>query len=221
MTTDHYDFWLFDLDGTLVDIEPSYPTAVMSEVGDRLGVGFSEEEARVLWYGIGGARDEFLARREVDPERFWETFHEVENPTDRANATYLYDDAERFLASCEVPVGLVTHCQDYLTGPVLAELNIADWFDTVVCCDDDIGWKPDPTPVERAMRDLGLVDGTGRPMTDGGTEPAGALVGDDPDDIGAARNAGLDGIHVQRRPPAVDGRCVWGDRRVDSLLDLR
>jgi len=25
MPRDDYDFWVFDLDGTLVDIEPSYP----------------------------------------------------------------------------------------------------------------------------------------------------------------------------------------------------
>ena len=203
-----YDFWLFDLDGTLVDIEPSYPVAVMERVGDRLGKGFSEREAATLWYGQGEMRQRLLAEREVDPARFWQVFHEEEDPHARAAATYLYDDAEDFLAERTEPVGLVTHCQPSLTESVLAGLDIGDWFDTVVCCDDDIGWKPDPEPVHRAMGNLGVS----------GTD--GVLAGDNPGDIGAAWNAGLDGIHVQRGSPLTRDRCVRGDCRVTSLRDL-
>jgi len=205
-----YDFWLFDLDGTLVDVDPAYPVAVMERVGDRLGQGFTEREAALLWYGQGRARRDFLSERDVDPARFWDVFHEEEDPLARADATYLYDDVETFLSERTEPVGLVTHCQEYLTGPILDRLDISDWFDTVVCCDDDIGWKPDPEPVRRAMGDLGV----------GHNGHVGALAGDNPGDIGAARNAGLDGIHVERGSPISDDRCVWGDHRVTSLQEL-
>jgi phosphoglycolate phosphatase len=205
-----YDFWLFDLDGTLVDVDPAYSVAVMERVGDRLGQGFSEREAALLWYGQGDARRDLLAGRGVDPARFWDVFHEEEDPLARADATYLYDDVEAFLSERTEPVGLVTHCQEYLTEPILDGLDIGDWFDTVVCCDDDIGWKPDPEPVHRAMADLG-VGHNGR---------SGALAGDNPGDIGAARNAGLDGIHVERGSPISEDRCVWGDHRVRSLREL-
>ena len=204
-----YDFWLFDLDGTLVDIEPSYPVEVMGRVGDRLGTGFDERESALLWYGQGDARRGLLDEHGVAPQRFWQVFHEEEDPVSRADATYLYDDAESFLADRAEPVGLVTHCQESLTGRVLDGLDIGDWFDTVVCCDDDIGWKPDPEPVQTAMADLG-VSGTN-----------GALAGDNPGDIGAAWNAGLDGIHVERDSPLSADRCVRGDHRVTSLSDLR
>ncbi|MDS0283587.1 HAD family hydrolase [Haloarcula onubensis] len=204
-----YDFWLFDLDGTLVDVEPAYPVEVMERVGDRLGQGFSEREAALLWYGQGDARRGLLAEREVDPSLFWDVFHEEEDPLERAEATYLYDDVEGFLADRTDPVGLVTHCQAYLTEPILDGLDISDWFDTVVCCDDDIGWKPDPEPVHRAMSDMGAHTGH-----------AGVLAGDNPGDIGAAWNAGLDGIHVARDSPISDDRCVRGDHRVTSLLEL-
>lgn len=210
MTTDNYDFWMFDLDGTIVDIDPAYPSAVVSDVGDRLGVTFDEREADVLWYGFGGARETVLRRHGIDPDQFWETFHDVESPEGRANATYLYDDAERFLGELDGPVGLVTHCQPYLTGPVLDRLDIRDWFDTVVCCSEELGWKPDSTPVERAMADLGV----------GHNGHQGALVGDDADDIGAAWNAGLDAIHVERYDPNERGQCVLGDHRVAGLDDL-
>ncbi|WP_262180744.1 HAD family hydrolase [Haloarcula laminariae] len=205
-----YDFWLFDLDGTLVDVDPAYPVAVMERVGDRLGQGFSEREAALLWYGQGEARRDLLAERGVDPALFWDIFHEEEDPLTRAEATYLYDDVEAFLSERPEPVGLVTHCQPYLTEPILDRLDIGDWFDTVVCCDDDIGWKPDPAPVRRAMADLGV----------GHNGHAGVLAGDNPGDIGAARNAGLDGIHVERGSPISEDRCVWGDHRVESLREL-
>ena len=165
-----YDFWMFDLDGTIVDIEPSYPTAVVTDVGDRLGVGFTEREAEILWYGLGGVREHVLQRHGIAPDLFWEVFHE----------------------------------------PVLDRLDIRDWFDTVVCCSEETGWKPDPTPVEMAMTDLDVAHN--------GHE--GVLVGDDPDDVGAAWNAGLDAIHVERYDPDERGQCVLGDHRVRGFDDL-
>jgi phosphoglycolate phosphatase len=210
MNRDDYDFWMFDLDGTIVDIEPSYPSNVVRAVGDRLGVTFTDRETEVLWYGLGGVRDQVLGRHGVDPDEFWATFHEVEDPADRASATYLYDDAEAFICELDGPTGLVTHCQPYLTEPVLDRLDIRDWFDTVVCCSDETGWKPDPTPVEMAMSDLGV----------GHNGHRGVLAGDDPDDIGAAWNAGLDAVHVERYDPDERGQCVLGDQRITAFNEL-
>lgn len=205
-----YDFWIFDLDGTLVDVEPSYPRRVMTEVGDRLGHAISDREAEFLWYGVGGAREDVIDRLEVDADTFWETFHEVEGPEKRARASFVYDDAAAFVSGLDGPVGLVTHCQSYLTDPLLDRLDIADWFDVVVCCDDDVGWKPDPGPVEVAMNGLGVSPDRGR----------GVLAGDDPADVGAAWNAGLDAMHVGRVDPHRRGQCVLGDHRVDSFTDV-
>jgi len=129
MASAEYDVWLFDLDGTLVDIEPDHPRRVFDEIGDRLGQEFTDREVTVLWHGLGGSRNEQLREWGVDPEPFWAAFHEIEDPIRRAEATYLYDDVERFVGAIDGPVGLVTHCQEYLTGPVLDELDIADWFD--------------------------------------------------------------------------------------------
>ncbi|MHB9285452.1 HAD family hydrolase [Halobacteriales archaeon Cl-PHB] len=205
-----YDFWLFDLDGTVVDIEEAYVHDVIGEVGDRLGREFSDREAELLWYGIGDGRDRLLADFGVSPERFWTTFHRVEDPIARAEATYLYDDAAALVPERSEPVGVVTHCQQYLTDPVLEHLDIGDWFDTVVCCDEDTGWKPDPEPVEQAMSDLGV----------GYNGHRGVLVGDDPTDVGAAWNAGIDAAHVERHDPDRVGLSVMGDHRVTSLTDF-
>jgi len=220
MNESRFDFWMLDLDGTLVDVEESYVQEIVGEVGERVGASFDAWESemlwygptepRALWYGPTEPRARILQAHDVDREHFWAAFHEVEEPETRAAATHLYPDAEAFLAAVDAPVGLVTHCQEYLTGPVLDELDIGDWFDTVVCCTEETGWKPDPQPIEMAMADLGVSHNGHR----------GAMVGDDPGDTGAAWNAGLSAIHVSRRDPERIGRCVRGDRRISSLTEL-
>jgi len=206
---DQYDFWVLDLDGTLVDVEAEYARSVVRRVGDRLGRGFTDREADALWYGFGGARGTVLDRHGIDPGGFWQVFHEVEDPASRAASTFLYEDAS-VVGELDAPVALVTHCPASFARPVLAHHDITDWFDAVVCCTDETGWKPDPEPVRRALNGLGAR-----------REGRGALVGDNPEDVGAAWNAGLVGVHVTRHDPARSGQCVLGDHRIDGLDSLR
>ena len=209
MVSAEYDFWLLDLDGTLVDVDWDYPREVFDRVGDRLGREFTDHEVEILWHGLGGSRDEQLKRWDIDPTEFWAAHHAVEDPQVRAENTFLYTDAE-FVRNLDGPVGLVTHCQEFLAEPVLTHLDIGDWFDTVVCCTDDLGWKPDPAPLERAMADLGV----------GHNGHVGVLAGDGPHDIGAAWNAGLDAVHIERHDPHRRQQCVLGDYRVESFDEL-
>jgi len=211
MPGSEFDYWLLDLDGTLIDVEQSYVHDVVEEVGSRLDTSFTDAEAETLWYGYGDARGRVLTDNDVDRERFWSVFHDVENPEVRAAATHLYPDAEEFVPALSGPVGLVTHCQEYITGPVLETLDIGDWFDTIVCCTDQTGWKPDPGPVRLAMRELEVASNGHQ----------GALAGDAPGDVGAAWNAGITAVHVKRRDPNRIGQCVRADRRVSALTELR
>lgn len=209
MAASEYEYWLFDLDGTLVDVEWSYAREVFDEVGDRLGTAFSDREAEILWHGLGGSRDDQLAAWGYESDAFWAALNAVEDPTARAEATYLHEDAAA-LADLDRPTGLVTHCAEFLAEPVLEHLDIADWFDTRLCCSPETGYKPDPQPLKLAMTELGVQPGT-----------HGAYVGDGQADVTAAANAGLHGVHVERHDPATRGRCVLGDRRtsrVDALL---
>jgi len=203
-----YDFWLLDLDGTLVDTEWAYTRRVFDRVGERLDYDFSDREARSLWHGLVGSRDAYLERLGFEPMEFWETFHSVEEPAERVEATYLHEDAA-FVAELDVPVGVVTHSQPFLADPVIEDLDIGDWFDTVVTCSEELGWKPDPTPLEAAMEDLG-VDSTAK----------GVMVGDADTDVGAAWNAGLDAVHIERHGACERGKCVLGDYRISSFEDL-
>jgi phosphoglycolate phosphatase len=208
MVADAYDFWLFDLDGTLVDAEWSYTRDVFDRVGDRLGRRFTDREAYVIWHGLTGERNAQLEAWGVDPAAFWPVFHDEEDPSVRADHSFLHEDAA-FVPDLDVPTGLVTHCQRFLAEPVLEELGVRDWFDVVVCCDDDTGWKPDPSPIRLARAGLG-VDG----------DAAGGHAGDASSDVGAAWNAGLDAIHVERHGHDRRGHCVRGDHRIRHFGDL-
>ena len=77
-------------------------------------------------------------------------------------------------------------------------------------CSDDLGWKPDPAPVELAMDHLG-VD----PVTHDGV-----LAGDGANDVGAAWNAGLESIHVERHDPGRREGSVPSDYRISSFEEL-
>lgn len=208
-----YDFWLFDFDGTIVDVEWGYTRSVFDRVGSQLGISFSDDEAEQLWHGLGDPRNTQIQNMGIDPDTFWSVLHEVEDPMARAEATYLHEDAAVLLTglhAANIPIGVVTHCQSFLAQPVVEHLDIGDWFDAFVTCTSELGWKPDPNPVYHAIESLGKDSST--PVT--GT---GVLAGDAPSDVGAAWNAGLAGLHVERHSPEQRGRCVLGDYRVDSL----
>ncbi len=210
MATDlTYDFWVLDLDGTLVDVEWTYTREVFDRVGDRLGREFTDREADILWNGLSGSRNVQLRAWDIDPASFWDAFHAEEDPQVRAEQTYLHDDAA-FVGDLETPVGLVTHCQQFLADPVLDHVGIRDWFDTTLCCTGETGWKPDPTPVECVMNEMGVAENGHR----------GVLAGDGANDVGAAWNTGLDAIHVERVGHDRRGRCVLGDYRVRSFDEL-
>ncbi|WP_373190056.1 HAD family hydrolase [Halolamina sp.] len=206
-----YDFWLLDLDGTIVDVEPRYRREAFAAVGDRLGREFSDAAVERLWHGLGGPRSDELSTMGIDPARFWPALYEVEDPQARAEATYIHDDAAALLDALEgeVPVGVVTHCAPFLANEVVDQLDLRSRFDAFVCCSDDLGWKPDPAPVAHTMNELG-VD----------TSQAGVLAGDGSSDVGAAWNAGLDAIHVERHGHDRRGQCVLADHRVERFDEL-
>jgi len=208
MPSPRYDYWLLDLDGTLVDTEWGYVREVFDRTEARLGVSFSDRQAEVLWHGLGGDRDDHLRDWGYDPESFWAVFDEEDDPRERAEATYLYDDAA-FVADLDRPVGVVTHCPEPITDVVLDRLDVADWFDVVLACDDETGYKPDPEPLHLARGGLDVPDAA-----------RGVYAGDGASDIDAAANAGLASIHVERHDPHRRGVCVLGDHRVESFEEI-
>ncbi|GAB3690744.1 HAD family hydrolase [Salinarchaeum chitinilyticum] len=228
-----YDAVLFDLDGTIVAPAFDHVRATFDAVGAELGHHFSDEEARRLWHGLGGPRNDHLRDLDVDPTAFWRVFDATEDPQDRAAAMRVFDDA-RLAADLSVPTAIVTHCPPEPTAAVLDFHGLDEWFDAVVCCSDDLGWKPDPGPIQHALGEIGMAHvgtaGDGPVAADGGTperrhedpdeeSPRALYVGDTAGDVGAAWNAGLDAVHVERFDHERREHCVLADYRVSSLAD--
>lgn len=199
-----HDFWLLDLDGTILTVEESYIHETIGQVGDALGRTFSDEAAVAIWYGRDGLRNDILTQGGVTPAEFWAAFHEIEDPIARAEATRLHPDATA-VTELDGPRAIVTHCQPYLLEPIFDRLDIRDWFDVVVTGSDELGRKPDPAPLHRAMTTLEV---------DGGT---GAMVGDSVADLEAARHAGVTAVLIDR-DGSVDPSIA--DRVVTSLDGL-
>lgn len=199
------EYWLLDLDGTLLSVEEDYIHETIGAVGNELGREFTPEENISIWYGRDGLRNDILTSYGIQPSDFWTAFHEIESPKERAAATYLHPDAE-MITELSGPRGVVTHCQSYLVNPIFDRLDMHEWFDTVVTCSDALGWKPDPAPLHRAMEQLD-VD------TEGG-----ALVGDSVADMQAANAVGLTSILIDRT-----GRSELpaADFVIESLEELR
>lgn len=199
-----HEFWLLDLDGTILGVEEDYIHETIEAVGDRIDRQFTDDEAVAIWYGRDGLRDDILQQYEVDPADFWVAFHDIESPKRRAEATYLHDDA-RVITDLDGPRAVVTHCQPYLLEPILHRLEIGAWFDAIVTGSDRLGWKPDPAPLEHAMAKLNI------------NGERGAMVGDSVADVQAASNAGVTGILVDRdgTTPSDDA-----DHIVTSLEEL-
>ncbi|MBR3147014.1 MAG: HAD family hydrolase [Eubacterium sp.] len=176
-----YDTVLFDFDGTIVDSTPAVLGA-WKHTYDMLKPGQYNESACLSTFG---------EQLDVSLHRYF-----PETPVDEAVAIYrdwqisrLPELVKAFPGVFEAlgrihgsgfRLGLVTS-RHRETADVLFDLfNVRDYFDAVVVCEDTERHKPDPEPIDKALRILG-------------SEAEKSLyVGDAVFDLLTAHNAGVD-----------------------------
>jgi pyrophosphatase PpaX len=172
---------LFDLDGTLIDSvelivnsalyafeKCGHPAPAAEEWLADLGLPlrtmfarFVEDEARLLEL-VAGYREYQLANH----DRLVRPYDEV--------ATTLQALHERGVA-----LAVVTSKAEVLAQRGLAHVGLDGFFDVVVGLESCTRHKPDPEPVDIALRRLGIPAGRA------------AFVGDSPHDMAAGRAAGV------------------------------
>jgi len=179
---------LIDVDGTLVDSVPDLAFCV-DEMLKQLGMPTRGEQRVRHWVGNGVER---LVKRglinQLDGEpdealyaKALPIFRELyaENTSRRS---CLYDgvrEALDFLSTTGVKIGCVTNKASEFTLPILRDLGISSYFETVLCGDMVERKKPDPLPLLQSAETLGV------------SPQASLMIGDSMSDVKAARAAGF------------------------------
>ncbi len=213
------DMVLIDVDGTLVDSVPDLAYCV-DEMLKQLGMPTRGEERVRHWVGNGVER---LVKRALindlngEPdaalyEKALPIFRELysENTSKRS---CLYDgvpEALEFLKTTGVKIGCVTNKASQFTLPILEDLGIRDYFETVLCGDMVAKKKPDPMPLLQVAEELGVA-------------PENSLMlGDSMSDVKAARAAGFAIICMSYGyNHGEDIRDYHPDAVVDSMAEVK
>ena len=178
---------LFDMDGVLADVKNSYRQAIIS-TGASFGVALTHEDITAAKTRGHANNDWVLTHRLVEAAGVEAEFAEV-----KARFEALYhgelgaiglSHSETLLCAPELlarlanrlPLGIVTGRPRRDALQFLEQHDLHRYFNCLVCMEDAQA-KPDPAPVVRAQRELGIR--------------AAWLVGDTPDDMQAARGANV------------------------------
>jgi phosphoglycolate phosphatase len=209
---------LIDVDGTLVDSVPDLafsidlmmqdldmPKRGEDKVRHWVGNGLERLVKRALLDSLAGEPDEALFGRAIPLFRS----HYTVNNSIRSQ---LYDGVRRgldYMRLSNYRLGCVTNKASEFTHPLLRDLNIADYFELIICGDDVAKIKPDPLPLLTAAQRMQV-------------DPQHSLmIGDSSNDVRAARAAGFQiictsygynhGEDIRRNGP---------DAVIDSMAEL-
>jgi len=210
---------LIDVDGTLVDSVPDLafcvdemlkqldmPTRGEASVRHWVGNGVERLVKRGLLNQLDGEPDEALYDRALP------VFRELyaENTSKRS---CLYDgvtEALDFLVTTGVKIGCVTNKASEFTLPILRDLGIGNYFETVLCGDMVERKKPDPLPLLQSAETLGV------------SPAASMMLGDSMSDVKAARAAGFSIICMSYGyNHGEDIRDYHPDAVVDSMAEIK
>ena len=213
------DMVLIDVDGTLVDSVPDLAYCV-DEMLKQLDMPVRGEERVRHWVGNGVER---LVKRglinQLDGEpdealyaKALPIFRELysENTSKRS---CLYDgvaEALEFLKTTGAKIGCVTNKASEFTLPILDDLGISAYFETVLCGDMVERKKPDPLPLLQVAKQLGVQP------------TASLMLGDSMSDVKAARAAEFDIICMSYGyNHGEDIRDYHPDAVVDSMAEVK
>jgi phosphoglycolate phosphatase len=185
-----------------LDMPPRGEASVRHWVGN----GVERLVKRSLVNALDGEPDEALYERALP------IFRELyaENTSKRS---CLYDgvtEALEFLTGTGVKIGCVTNKASEFTLPLLKDLGISDYFETILCGDMVERKKPDPLPLIMSAEKLGV------------SPAASLMLGDSMSDVKAARAAEFSIICMSYGyNHGEDIRDYNPDAVVDSMAEVR
>ncbi len=210
---------LIDVDGTLVDSVPDLAYCV-DEMLKQLGMPARGEAAVRHWVGNGVER---LVKRGLINELNGEPDEALYNKAlpifrelyaeNTSKRSCLYDgviEALDFLKATGVKIGCVTNKASEFTLPILRDLGISDYFETVLCGDMVERKKPDPMPLLQSAKTLGV------------SPKASMMLGDSMSDVKAARAAEFSIVCMSYGyNHGEDIRDYHPDAVIDSMAEIK
>jgi phosphoglycolate phosphatase-like HAD superfamily hydrolase len=203
-----FEYYIFDLDNTLVDSREGYEEAFMAGFNE---FGIPYEPALYSEYIRTPLSITFSNHCPNSPGSYKDFFSVVMNTYNKTclNGIRLFPDAERCIdrfskAGCVM--GIVSNSFMSEIELILRTLKVDGLFTSVVGKDRVVIAKPDPEPVLLCMEEMGA-------------SPHNSLmVGDSVNDIIAGKGAGLFSVLINRDEQ--DIRCDECDMRIKSLDEL-
>lgn len=209
---------LIDVDGTLVDSVPDLAWCV-DQMMQQLNLEPHGEEKVREWVGNGVER---LVRRgligqlEGEPdEKLFEQAYPIfldlykDNTSKRSQ---LYDgviEGLEYLKNNAYQLGCVTNKAEAFTLPLLKDLNIFNYFESVISGDSLARKKPDPLPLLHSAKILGV------------NPEDSMMLGDSMSDVKAARAAGFSITCMSYGyNHGIDIRLSEPDAVIDSMKEL-
>lgn len=209
---------LIDLDGTLVDTVPDLAYCI-DQTMLQLKLSARGEEAVRHWVGNGVER---LVKRALvnaldgEPRpALYQTALPLFKSLYASNTSVrsrLYGgvlEGLDYLKKRNYRLGCVTNKAREFSAPLLHDLDIAKYFELIICGDDTVRKKPDPLPLITAAEKMQV-------------NPEKALmVGDSVSDVNAARAAGFQIICLSYGyNHGEDIRSYGPDAVIDSMIEL-
>ena len=209
---------LIDVDGTMVDSVPDLafsidlmmqdldmPKRGEDKVRHWVGNGIERLVKRALLDALDGEPDEALFSRA--PPLF-RSHYTVNNST----RSHLYDGVRQgleYMRRRGYRLGCVTNKASEFTHPLLRDLDIADYFEVIICGDDTVKIKPDPLPLLTAAQRMQV------------NPQKSLMMGDSSNDVRAARAAGFQIICTSYGyNHGEDIRRYGPDAVIDSMIEL-
>ncbi|MEM9063978.1 MAG: TIGR01548 family HAD-type hydrolase [Planctomycetota bacterium] len=178
---------LFDLDGVIADVSRSYRQAIVKTAASY-GVEVTAADIANA-KAAGDANNDWVLTRdllaskrvEADLDEVTERFERLYQGTEsepglREQESMLVSRDELSMLAGRYRLGIVTGRPRADAERFLEQHEIAGLFEVTVCM-EDAALKPDPAPVRLALARLGITSAW--------------MIGDTPDDIRAARGAGV------------------------------
>ena len=189
---------IFDLDGVLADVKASYRAAIIQTC---------------KYFGVTITNDDINNKAKGDANNDWVVSHRLIVGT---NEAVQYEDVKSKFQNCiwglrdtetlipdkqmllnlakQYPCAIVTGRPREDCDYFLKLVGLDQAFTTCVCMEDTEKPKPDPAPVQLALKLLGI---TGVSDTNGSRSDAIYMFGDTVDDVRASTGAGIVAVGVR------------------------